>query len=542
MCQAKQISFKQSTEEDGIWFTDSNFFYLHGRDNCMKRIFFWFLPGLLTGSLIILGAGKLVRVTSENSFCESCHIHPQATTSWKRSVHYDTRSGTRTNCVDCHLPPKGEGYLAAKAVTGARDVWGKWTKDPESFDWEAKSQPEYARKHVYESSCLGCHENLFPAELTKEGEEAHLYYTNYSKTKDIQCINCHLNAGHYIEGYTHGSNKSFGLASVSKETEVWEGPAYVEGFGQYEEKIPGTTVSFAMTAIPGGAFMMGSPEGEPFRRSDEGPVREVEVDSFYMAIVEVTWDEYLAFYAMTSAEGRSTDTEGSRLLSSEVDAISGATPPYGQPDQGWGLGSRPAITITYHAAETYCMWLSQVTGKSYRLPTEAEWEYAARGGTTGPYFFEGDPLKYERQGLRGRLTGNDTTVINSYVIYTANSRSRTAESSVVRANPFGLKNMLGNVAEFCSDWYSEDAYSAYPDGVIRNPAGPDEGTEKVIRGGSFRDGADRVRVAARAATQTEAWQRTDPQMPKSRWWYSDCNFVGFRVVCDFNEKTGRERK
>jgi formylglycine-generating enzyme len=540
MCQAKQISFKQSTEEAGIWFTDGNFFYLHGRDNFMKKVFYWFLPGLITGSLIMLGAGKLVRVTSENSFCESCHIHPQATTSWKRSVHYDTRSGTRTNCVDCHLPPKGEGYLAAKAVTGARDVWGKWTKDPESFDWEAKSQPEYARKHVYESSCLGCHENLFPAKLTKEGEEAHLYYTNYSKSKDIQCINCHLNAGHYIEGYTHGSNKSFGVATASKENEVWESPADVEGFGEYEEKIPGTTVSFAMAAIPGGTFMMGSPESEPFRRSDEGPVREVEVDSFYMAVVEVTWDEYLAFYAMTSAEGRSTDTEGSRLLSSEVDAISGATPPYGQPDQGWGLGSRPAITITYHAAETYCMWLSQVTGKSYRLPTEAEWEYAARGGTTGPYFFDGDPLKYERQGLRGRLAGNDTTVINSYVIYAANSRSRTAESSVVRANPFGLKNMLGNVAEFCSDWYSEDAYSAYPDGIIRNPAGPDDGTEKVIRGGSFRDGADRVRVAARAATQTEAWQRTDPQMPKSRWWYSDCNFVGFRVVCEYDAGTGRE--
>jgi formylglycine-generating enzyme len=103
----------------------------------------------------------------------------------------------------------------------------------------------------------------------------------------------------------------------------------------------------------------------------------------------------------------------------------------------------------------YCRWLSQVTGKSYRLPTEAEWEYAARGGTTGPYFFEGDPLSFEKQGLRGRIGRNDTTVINSYAIYAANSRSRTGAPSGVRANPFGLKNMLGNVAEFCSDWYSE---------------------------------------------------------------------------------------
>lgn len=524
---------------DGLVWRNAFFPIFTGIEVFMKRVLLWFVPGLLTGILLILGAGKMVKSTSENSFCEACHIHPQATASWKRSVHYDTRSGTRTACVDCHLPPKGEGYLAAKAVTGARDVWGKWTKDPESFDWEAKSQPEYAKRHVYESSCIHCHENLFPAELTKEGEEAHLYYTNYSKSKHIQCINCHLNAGHYIEGYTHGSNKSFGLASAAKEAIVWESAADVTAFGKYEESIPGTTVSFEMAAIPGGRFMIGSPEDEPFRRADEGPVREVEIDSFYMAVIEVTWDEYLAFYAMTSAEGRSTDTEGSRLLSSDVDAITGATPPYGQPDQGWGLGTRPAITMTWHAAETYCRWLSQVTGKSYRLPTEAEWEYAARGGTTGPYFFEGDPLNFEKHGLRGRIGRNDTAVINSYAIYAANSRSRTGVPSSVRANPFGLKNMLGNVAEFCSDWYSESIYSVYQEGLIRDPAGPPGGTERVVRGGSFRDEAGRLRVAARAYTETEAWLRTDPQMPKSRWWYSDCNYVGFRVVCEYNNSTGR---
>jgi len=506
----------------------------------MKRVLLWFLPGLLTGSLIILGAGKLVRVTSENSYCESCHIHPQATASWKRSVHYDTRSGTRTNCVDCHLPPKGDGYLVAKAVTGARDVWGKWTKDPESFDWEAMSQPEYAKRHVYESSCIHCHENLFPAKLTKEGEEAHLYYTNYSASKGIHCINCHLNAGHYIEGYTHGSNKSFGLSAASRGVEIWDSSARVGEFDQFEEKIPGTTVSFRMAAIPGGRFLMGSPDEEPLRRANEGPVREVEVDSFYIAVIEVTWDEYLAFYGMTAAEGRSTDSEGSRLSTGSVDAISGATPPYGQPDQGWGLGSRPAITMTYYAAEAYCRWLSKVTGKTYRLPTEAEWEYAARGGTTGPYFFEGDPLSYEKQGIRGRLSRNDTTVINSYVVYAGNSRSRTGDPSGVQANPFGLKNMVGNVAEFCSDWYAEEAYAVYPAGVLKNPAGPVEGREKVIRGGSFRDEAGSVRVAVRAATQTDSWLRTDPQMPKSKWWYSDCNYVGFRVVCEYDHVTGRK--
>ena len=192
-----------------------------------------------------------------------------------------------------------------------------------------------------------------------------------------------------------------------------------------------------MIAIHGGKFKMGSPDNEPFRKVDEGPVREVEISPFFMAEVEVTWDEYLAFYVRTWAEGRSSDTEGLRKKQSEekVDAISGATPPYGQPDQGWGLGQRPAISFSYHAAETYCKWLSMVTGKTYRLPTEAEWEYACRAGTTGPYFFKGDPRKFEKTGLKARLSGNDTAVINTYVVYRGNSPSKTQLPDFVKPNP-----------------------------------------------------------------------------------------------------------
>jgi formylglycine-generating enzyme required for sulfatase activity len=295
-----------------------------------------------------------------------------------------------------------------------------------------------------------------------------------------------------------------------------------------------------MIAIPGGRFRMGSPAGEPFRRSNEGPVREVELSPFFMAEVEVTWDEYLAFYAQTSAEGRTTDTEGIRSgQAEETDAISGATPPYGQPDQGWGMGQRPAISFTHHAAETYCRWLSQVTGKTYRLPTEAEWEYACRAGTETPYFFPGDPDNFEKTGFRAKFSKNDTAVINSYVIFQGNSPSKTQTPDMVKPNPFGLKNMLGNVAEFCSDWYQEDAYSEYPaDEIILDPQGPESGEEHVIRGGSFQDMAGKVRSAARGHTQTDEWLRTDPQIPKSIWWYSDCYHVGFRVVCEFDENTG----
>jgi sulfatase modifying factor 1 len=506
----------------------------------MKKFLLWFTPGLIAGILIILGAGKIVTNTSTNEYCMSCHIHPAADMEWKQSVHYNTRSGHRTGCAECHLPPKGEGYLWAKGKTGLRDLWAFYTKDSASFDWVAKGNLENARVHVYESSCIKCHPNLFPAELTKEGEDAHLYYTQQEKTPELHCINCHLNAGHYIEGYTHGSNTTFGSVS-SAPKEIFTEPAEVTGFNDYAEKIPGSSVSFNMLAIPGGTFKMGSPEDEPFRKENEGPVREVEISPFFMGEVEVTWDEYLAFYVQTAAEGRTTDTEGLRSglqSTDDVDAITGATPPYGQPDQGWGLGRRPAISFTHHAAETYCRWLSLVTGKTYRLPTEAEWEYACRAGTTGPYFFEGDPKKFEKTGFMAKISKNDTAVINTYVVYSENSPSKTQTPDFVKPNPFGLKNMLGNVAEFCSDWYQPDAYSEYPQGIVKDPEGPETGEEHVIRGGTFMNTAGLVRCAARDYTKTEAWLRTDPQIPKSIWWYSDCFNVGFRVVCEYDNKTG----
>ena len=505
----------------------------------MKKFLLWFFTGLIIGVLLILGGGKAIHMTSTNDYCVSCHIHPMSDASWKKSVHYDTRSGYRIACVDCHLPPKGDGYLWAKGTTGLRDLWSKWTKDSASFNWEDRRRLEVARGYVYESSCIKCHENLFPVKLTKAGEDAHLYYTQTKIKDELHCINCHLNAGHFIEGYTHGSNSTFGkISSASKE--IFKEATKVTELKSYIERIPKSPISFNMVAIQGGTFKMGSPADEPFRKEDEGPAREVEISSFFIAEIEVTWDEYLAFYVQTAAEGRSTDTEGLRnSLVKETDAISGATPPYGQPDQGWGLGQRPAISFSFHAAETYCKWLTSVTGKTYRLPTEAEWEYACRASTAGPYFFPGDPKKFEKSGLKAKLSKNDTTVINTFIIYKGNSPTKTQTPDRVKPNPFGLRNMAGNVAEFCSDWYQAEAYSQYSEGIIKDPRGPEEGTEHVVRGGSFLSTADVLRSAARDYTRTGSWLKTDPQMPKSIWWYSDCYNVGFRVVCEYNNKTGK---
>ncbi len=231
------------------------------------------------------------------------------------------------------------------------------------------------------------------------------------------------------------------------------------------------------------------------------------------------------------SEGRIDPNFVMKHNANSPDAITGPTPPFGIPDQGWGGGKRPAITMTYYAATTYCQWLSKVTGKHYRLPTEAEWEYACRAGTETPYFFPGSPKQFSKKGLRSKLFGADTTTINSYVVYMLNSHGKTQEPSFVKPNPFGLKNTEGNVMEFCSDWYADDAYSQ-TSAVVKDPKGPTGGTEHVVRGGDYASDASDVRSAARDYTRTSDWLRTDPQQPKSIWWYSDIKGIGFRVVCE----------
>jgi len=476
--------------------------------------------GILLGVCLVFLGHKGVEYTSTDEFCESCHVHPQAHKSWVRSKHHDTDSGVYVHCVECHLPPGGFDYLYEKARLGIQDVYGKLFKDPESFDWEEKSRFEHAVNHTFEASCKRCHQNLFPISLSPEGDNAHLHYSEHMD--EINCIKCHLDAGHYTK---KGGHKRRFITSKADEEQIHEAPAKVDAFEDFTELIPGSAVSFDMVALPGGRVTLGSPSSEDFRRDDETQ-RTVEVAPFWIARTEVTWDEYEAFYAQTAAEGRSSDTRLVASIADDVDAITGATPPWGAPDQGWGRGKRPAITMTHHAAEVYCQWLSVVTGRTYRLPTEAEWEYACRGGTTGAYFFEGDPDDFAESGFWNGIFGADEEPIRSYVIFAANSDGRTGLPSDVKPNPFGLLNMAGNVREFCSDEYlsggSEEDSS--------------DGREYIVRGGSFKSDAEDVRCAARDHTRSEAWLMTDPQMPKSVWWYSDCIDVGFRVVCEHEEK------
>jgi formylglycine-generating enzyme required for sulfatase activity len=151
----------------------------------------------------------------------------------------------------------------------------------------------------------------------------------------------------------------------------------------------------------------------------------------------------------------------------------------------------------------------------------------------------GNPKSFKRDRFWNRIFGADTEPIGSYIVFDGNSNGKTAEPSAVDANPLGLLNMAGNVREFCLDWYAPDAYSRYAAGAsVVDPAGPPTGEERVVRGGSFKSSAAAVRSAARDRTRTDDWLMTDPQIPKSIWWYSDCNDVGFRVVCEYDDKDG----
>ncbi|MFN8206827.1 MAG: SUMF1/EgtB/PvdO family nonheme iron enzyme [Bacteroidales bacterium] len=485
-----------------------------------------FTGGLILGIMLFLGVKKTVSYTSTDQFCNSCHVHPHSTDSWKRSTHFDNKRGIVVHCVDCHLPPEGWPYLREKAKTGLRDVWAVIFKDKKEMNWELMSTVEAAERHTYQASCIACHENLFPLGLSREGEEAHLYFSQQKEGEGITCVRCHLQVGHYAEGVKHAHNLDFGKQE-SAPAKMFTAPAAIKSFENFDEQIPGSNISFRMIAIPGGTYTMGSPDNEKFRKSDEGPQKQVQVDSFFMGMLEVSWEEYMTFFSQAGS-GHGVDTK-----KQEVDAISGPTPPWGDPSQGWGRGTRPAITMSWHAAETYCKWLSAKTGKNYRLPTEAEWEYAARAGTSTAYFFPGEPSKFSGKTFMKKIFSPDTSGIASHAVYILNSGGKTADPASVQSNPFGLVNMLGSVAEFCSDWYAPDTYAKYETGkTIVNPSGPAEGTEKVIRGGSYLSDAADIRCAARESTQTTAWLKTDPQMPKSVWWYSDCRHVGFRVVCD----------
>jgi formylglycine-generating enzyme required for sulfatase activity len=279
----------------------------------------------------------------------------------------------------------------------------------------------------------------------------------------------------------------------------------------YTQTIPGSRVTFDMIAILGGEFVMGSPVTEANRKHDEGPQHPVKVRSFWMGKCEVTWDEYDLFWRGRPGHKKDEEPEHPR----DADAVTRPTPPYA--DETWqkGRGKHPVLGITWHAAMQYCRWLSLKTGKTYRLPTEAEWEYACRAGTKTAYSFGDDPRR-----------------LREYAWFAGNSEDKTHPVGSKKPNPWGLHDMHGNVSEWCLDRYRKDAYAGFSreKPPLSPVVLPDERIyPRVVRGGSWTDEARDCRSAVRLASAL-AWAKQDPDRPRSLWWLTDADFVGFRVV------------
>lgn len=286
---------------------------------------------------------------------------------------------------------------------------------------------------------------------------------------------------------------------------------------EYANVVPETGATYAMVPIKGGAFLFGSPETEAGRKPDEGPQVKATIDPFWMGRHEVTWNEYLPF--QTTPVDRYKDGSKKTPVPTDepVDIVSAPTAPYMEMSFGMGQDGFPAISMTEHSALKYCQWLSAQTGHFYRLPTEAEWEYACRAGTATAYHF-----------------GDDASPLDQYAWYFDNSMEGASDNQyhavgTKKPNPWGLHDMHGNVMEWVLDQSSPEGHGAFGPEAANPWAKPTALWGRVAKGGSWNDDAPDLRSAARRASRDQ-WKQTDPQLPKSIWYLTDAKWIGFRLV------------
>ena len=282
----------------------------------------------------------------------------------------------------------------------------------------------------------------------------------------------------------------------------------------YKQEIGNTTVEFEMVPIPGGEFLMGSPEDEADRGEGEGPQHKVKVDPFWMGKYEVTWDEYDVWSFNLDIQRRKLLGEAATDYDKVADAVTRPTKPYTDMTFNMGHDGYPAICMTHLAAKMYCIWLSEKTGRYYRLPTEAEWEYACRAGSATAYSFGDDPDKLDEYGW-----------------FFDNADDTYHKVGQKKPNAWGLYDMHGNVSEWTLDQYDENFYSTFPKGkaAIFPVNVPTRLYPRVVRGGSWDDDPDGLRSAVRIQS-TNDWKIQDPQLPQSIWYHTDAKHVGFRIV------------
>lgn len=292
----------------------------------------------------------------------------------------------------------------------------------------------------------------------------------------------------------------------------------------YEQPIMHTDTSIEMVPILGGTFVMGSPDEEDGRGDDEGPPHEVKIDPFWMGKFEITWDQYDIWNENIDVIRRDLAGIKPSPVDLIVDGMTRPTEPYTDMSFGFGRGRYPAICMTQHAARKYCEWLSAKTGFYYRLPTEAEWEYACRAGTQTAYSF-----------------GDTADELEKYAVFIDNSDDQYDEVGTKEPNPWGLYDMHGNVSEWVLDQHAPETYSKRVGAEVANPLViPKTLYPRVVRGGGWDNDAEKLRSAARIASDP-SWKEQDPQIPQSIWYHTDALSVGFRIVRPLNEPTDEEK-
>ena len=263
---------------------------------------------------------------------------------------------------------------------------------------------------------------------------------------------------------------------------------------------PGTESSSRWCRSPAAPSRWAAPPARPSTPRTKSPQHPVQIAPFWMGSKEVTWDEYEQFaFSLRPEEEETRERRPAKAIRPEkkADAVTRPTPPYADETFGFGRSGQPAICITHHAAMEYCRWLSAKTGKIYRLPTEAEWEYACRAGTKTAYFWGDEPDK-----------------IDEYAWY-VNNAEKPMPVGKKKPNPWGLYDIHGNVAEWCLDHYVADAYKQFPaDKPTPGPVILPDAKEYpyVARGGSWDDDADLLRSAARRGSEPRM-ERPGPAAP-----------------------------
>ena len=293
----------------------------------------------------------------------------------------------------------------------------------------------------------------------------------------------------------------------------------------YEVTIPRTEIKYTMIPIPGGTFTMGSPEDEEDRRDDEGPQFEVTVKPFWMGKYEVTWAEYKHYMSMYESI-QALQRTGIRKITdeNEIDGFTSPSPLWNTEFTYYeGDGPKePAATMSQFAAKQYTKWLSKISSDFYRLPTEAEWEYACRAGTKTAFHF-----------------GDDIDDLEDHCWHEENSEEVRTDCGQLKPNAWGLYDMYGNVAEWVLDQYDEDGYTHVEaeaklttEQAYRKPT---RLFPRVVRGGSWESVPEECRSASRLGSDKE-WRAADPNTPKSPYWHtsSPALGVGFRLMRPLN--------